>query len=305
MPKVSVIIPAFNAARYLGETMASVLNSSFHDLELIVVDDGSKDETAQVAQSFVDNRVCVIRQSNRGMSASRNAGIAAATGQYIALLDADDVWHPDKLKLQVTLLDSQPEIGVCFTEFQIWHGSPIPDFSSQETSEKIEASLTGWIYPKMILTHFALPSTIVFRRSVWDALGPFLCENHQTDDWEYFVRASRAFRFAKLSDRLVLYRQHQGSLSKRPSPLNSTEAMRTRLLQQYGMTCPNGGPVDAVALAQRQYLGLRHFADGHLAHGDFALGLRSFGQLLRHSPQRFSTLLTLLKSIRQRIRRSF
>lgn len=113
--KVSIITPCFNAARYIAETLESVLAQSYSDWELIVVDDGSTDESVRIIGDFcaLDKRVNMIRQSNRGSSAARNSGIRRAKGRYIALLDADDVWDPDFLSSQIAFMKDQNAICVC------------------------------------------------------------------------------------------------------------------------------------------------------------------------------------------------
>ena len=301
MAAVAIVVPAYNAERYLRQTLQSVLDSDFTDFELIVIDDGSRDNTAAVAESLGDPRIRVIRQANAGMSASRNRGITDSESEFVALLDADDVWHPAKLRLQVELLRAQPQFDLAFTEFEFWHGEDRTDLLDRPADEALEARLTGWLYPKMMMTNFILPSSALFRRSLWNHLGPFLCDDHQTDDWEYFVRASREAQFAKLAAALVLYRQHQASLSKKLPRENKTELMRDTLLGRYGMSCPHAGPIDRTELRRRRYLGWRHFADGHVAGGELGLGLKAFTRLLTEGPQRIATLSTLLKSARRRV----
>lgn len=301
MPAVSIVIPAYNAAAYLRATIDSVLASSFLDFEVVIVDDGSTDSTSDVARSITDPRVRVISQANKGMSASRNIAISSGNSEFIALLDADDVWHPNKLALQVEKLRQAPEYGICYSEFKVWHGEVDEKFFAPINNSDISKDLSGWIYPKMILTNFVLPSTLIFRRTVWDMLGPFLCDNQQTDDWEYLVRASRQFEFVKIAAALVLYRQHPTSLSRRPSAVNHTEVMREQLIQRYQYNCPHGGPVDRIELQRRRYLGLRHFADAHLVAGNFKLGLSQITRLLLSEPFRGETILTVIKATRRRL----
>lgn len=119
MPKVSVIIPTYNRARYLHRAIQSVLDQRFPDLEIIVVDDASTDDTAQVIEGFRDPRIRYFRHNtNRREAASRNTGVQNAVGDYIAFLDDDDVWLPDKLAIQVNLLDiSSLKIGAVYTSF--------------------------------------------------------------------------------------------------------------------------------------------------------------------------------------------
>jgi glycosyltransferase involved in cell wall biosynthesis len=301
MPRICVVVPAFNAAEWLGPTLQSVVTGTFRDVDVVVVDDGSSDITAEVAQSF-GPPVRVLRQSNRGMSASRNRGIEASDAEFIALLDADDVWHPRKLELQIEVMDAMPEVGLCFSEFFSWNGNSPPGFDTS-VDRSLDARLSGWIYHQMILTNFVLPSSAFLRRSAVQRLGPFLCDNQQTDDWEYFVRASRTFPVAKLASPLVAYRQTSGSLSKRPSPRNVTEEMREALIARYGLSSEHGVPVDVDELARRRYKGRRDFGDRHVAVGDLVLGLTELSMLLKTGPRRLETALTLFKAGGRRLLR--
>src|SRR5262245_41508013 len=126
--RVSVVIPCYNARPYLEETIRSVFSQTFTPCEILVVDDGSSDGSAHVAEGFGD-RVRVIRQRNQGECAARNAGLQAACGEWIAFLDADDVWKPNKLELQVAAVRRHEEV-VCvhsgFYQFGIVNGSPEP-----------------------------------------------------------------------------------------------------------------------------------------------------------------------------------
>jgi glycosyltransferase involved in cell wall biosynthesis len=298
MPRVSIIIPAYNAARFLPATLDSVLASTWRDFEVVVIDDGSTDDTANVMQRY-DAPVRLLRQANRGMSASRNRGISETDSEFVALLDADDLWHPMKLALQLQSLADAPKAGLSFTEFFSWDGSAPPVFEPAVTGT-LDARLSGWIYHHMIMTNFVLPSSALLRRSAIAALGPFLCDNHRTDDWEYFVRASREFEFCKLAARLVAYRQSRQSLSKTVARANETEDMRDALIGRFGLRSPQGHDVDKVELARRRYKGRRDFADMHVARGDLSLGLRGFGQLLARGPQRGETLACLARSLARR-----
>ncbi|MFA3790732.1 glycosyltransferase family 2 protein [Aliiglaciecola sp. SL4] len=299
--QVSVIIPAYNASALIKPTLESVVNSTLTDFEVIVIDDGSSDNTFEVA-SNIDPRIQVIRQKNAGMSASRNKGIELSKGEFIALLDADDIWHPQKLEFQVNALNSNSQFDFCFTEFTSWHGENNQDFSVSKRSASIEPSLTGWIYHKMLLTNWALPSSVMFRKTAWDKLGSFICEDHQTDDWEYFVRASKTCQFVKLKESFVLYRQISSSLSRRVPEKNATEIMRSTLIKRFGYTSPDGAEVDHKELSRRSYNGHSHFADAHVARGKLSIGLKAFFQLLIKGPNRTKTMLTLLKSIFKRIK---
>lgn len=300
MPRLSVIIPAYNAAALLAPTLQAALDSRFSDLELVVIDDGSKDNTAEVASRF-GPRVRVISQDNAGMSASRNRGIASSDSEFIALLDADDIWHADKAGLQIAALEARPDHDFAYTEFTTWDGCAPMRFPMDQVTHEIVPGLSGWIYHKLLLTNWVLPSSVLFRRSAWNKIGPFLCEDQQTDDWEFFVRASTQSRFVKLRDSMVLYRQHPSSLSRRVPPINNTELMREKLIARFGTQSPDGTPVDAQELARRRHHGWCNFASTHCVHGDLALGLRSFAQLALSGPRRLDTTKRMVKSIVRRM----
>jgi len=301
MPRVIVVIPAYNAATFLGPTLESVLNSTYKDLEIIVVNDGSQDDTAAVASSY-GPRVRLITQNNAGMSASRNRGIQDSDSEFIALVDSDDIWHPQKTIWQISAFEAHPDHAYCFTEFTSWNGGVSSEFLSQPRTGALEPTLTGWIYHKMLLTNWALPSSMIFRRQAWNMTGPFLCDDQQTDDWEYFVRASRSFRFLKLAEPFVLYRQHPGSLSRKVPAKNTTEIMRESLIARYGTSSPDGTNVNATELERRRYVGWSNFADAHSACGSLGTGLGTFGKLLLNGPRRGESVQRLGKSL---IRRAF
>lgn len=299
MPRVNIVVPAYNAEAFIADTVRSALSQTFADLQVTVIDDGSKDATAAHA-SLDDARVRVISQENRGMSRSRNRGMAEADSEFVALLDADDLWHPEKLRLQLQALQSRPDHDFCYTAFDVWHGEPRPGYFQEARSGCIDETLSGWIYPRLILDNHALPSSVLWRRSAWDRMGGFLTDNQQTDDWEYLVRASTQHRFVRLAESFVLYRQHAVSLSRRIPQTNTTELMRADLIRRFGMSSPAGHNVDPRALQAFQHRGWCNFADSHCAKGDLGLGLRTFARLLGHGPERGATLTKCAKSLFRR-----
>lgn len=299
---VAIVVPAFNAESYIQETLLSILSSTFRDFVLVVVNDGSTDRTESIVREIKDDRVILINRANAGMSSSRNYGIDLVDSEYIALCDADDLWHPRKLELQIGVMSSGVETDFCYTGFnKYFDGDDLLGFQQSQVTDEIDQSLSGYIYHKMLLTNWPLPSSVVFRRSLWNALGHFLCLDHQTDDWEYFVRASRLFKFAKLKSRLVLYRQPQISLSRRIPEKNSTEEMRASLIARFGLTSPQGSVVDAVELKRRMYVGMINYFDLHVSRGNFLDGASGFLKLLATHPNKTATIVKCAKSLRRRI----
>jgi len=221
VPRVSVVIPTFNRARLVGLTIDSVLAQTFRDFEIIVVDDGSTDDTAALLAGFGE-RVRVLRQPNQGMNPARNAGLAAARGEYVALLDSDDLWEPYKLALQVELLDRFPDAGFVFSEFSVMesdeHGAIGPrraqglrswhavrhDWSKiyPRTFTATELALRepdfnfnvyeGCVYERSLYQPMVLPSTTLIRGAALARHALQLPVNVETHgDWEFFARLSR------------------------------------------------------------------------------------------------------------------
>lgn len=271
MPKVSVVIPAYNTSSFICTTLRSVLISTFRDLEIVVVDDGSTDATAEMVDAF-DSRVRLVRQANAGVSVARNSGIQSSDSELLAFLDSDDVWHPQKLELQLRALEHNPKYAMAYSEFLPWDGesplcwSPIPD------GDRLVADLSGWIYHHLILTNWALPSTWLMRRTVVDSVGGFEAGMSMGEDWDLIIRISREFQIAKLASPLVRYRLSRAQTTKRLAARNEAVEMRQRFLSAYGETGPDGSRVDEVKLRQRQrdacyYFGLDHIVSGNLRMG--------------------------------------
>ena len=223
-PLVSVIIPTYNRAALLREAVESVLKQTYGAIEVVVVDDGSTDDTAAVMQEY-GNRVRYSRRPNGGVNAARNIGIKQAKGQYLALLDSDDLWEPYKIEMQVALLKKFSDVGFTFSNFFIFRGSnPRPDgvdtvanglgtwfehltdthdpYEWRQQFASLGANVTsplprdfmvsgGDIYGASLFCPYVLPSTALIRSSVL-ANGLRLPEFDQTcGDWEFFSRLSK------------------------------------------------------------------------------------------------------------------
>ena len=175
MSHVSCIIPAFNAERYLAAAVASVLAQTRAAVEILVVDDGSTDATAAVAESL-GAPVRVLRQANAGPAAARNHGVQASSGELLAFLDADDLWEPTKLAMQIERFEARPELDFTVTMLR--------NFVSEELAHR---SLRD---PRLLepIPGFSL-STLVVRRASFDRIGFFDAERGHTDDTEWLMRA--------------------------------------------------------------------------------------------------------------------
>jgi glycosyltransferase involved in cell wall biosynthesis len=224
-PRTSVIITSYNYARYLPTAMASVLTQTDRDLELIVVDDSSSDDSVALARACADSRVRVIVQPHRGLGAARNTGIRSARGLYIAFLDADDVWAPDKLARQCDLLERQPDVGLVYTRFGII------DAEGRRQSRGygyLSAAPSGAVLPYLVRGNVVgTPSTICFRRELLLAHEVYFDETDtHVEDWHFYLGLAPHCAFSYLARTLVFHRQHggnlQGILAKRmPQSLNT------------------------------------------------------------------------------------
>jgi glycosyltransferase involved in cell wall biosynthesis len=135
-PRVSVVMPVYNVETYVAEAVQSVLNQTFEDFELLIVDDGGSDRSFAICEAFADPRISIIQQRNRGLAGARNTGIAQARGDYVALLDSDDRWDPNKLALHLIHLDANPNVGVsyCSSRFIDQRGNPLRQMQSPKLS---------------------------------------------------------------------------------------------------------------------------------------------------------------------------
>lgn len=226
MPRVSVIIPAYDAAHFLGDAIESVLAQTYRDFEIIVVDDGSTDETAAITGRYGSTVRC-IHQENAGVSAARNRGLALSRGQYIAFLDADDSWLPSKLEKQMAALEASPGSMLCHTATHI----VFPDFVSRSA---ILDDLPGPVLHNLLLWGNAVNlSTAVCDRSLFDLAGGFDPELSQCADWDLWIRFAMLTGFVYLSEPLANYRQHESNMS-RNAPLLERDSLRV-LEKGFGM----------------------------------------------------------------------
>lgn len=209
MPKVTVVIPAYNAMTYLPETLDSVLKQTFVDFEALIVNDGSSDRIVTWASEITDSRVKLISQSNQGLSAARNTGIVHAQGEYVAFLDADDLWEPTKLEKQVHCLDSKPEVGLVYT----W--TLLVDQQGRSTGTVTASHTEGNVWEKLLLGDvIGSGSSAMIRRICFETVGLFDTELSSIEDCDMWVRIAACYPLAVIKEVLVYYRQHFTNMSK-------------------------------------------------------------------------------------------
>ncbi len=210
--KVSVIIPSFNGRAYIEEAVRSAVNQTYKNTEIIVIDDGSTDDTREIIQNIQKEHphITYLYQENAGLSAARNTGIKNASGEYIALLDSDDMFLPEKLEKQVAYLQKHPECDVVYCG--IWHfyehtPHEMHDLQYQYYSKE-------QVLPQLLKKNFINPLSIVARKNVFEKYGAFDLSFKKSEDWECWLRwAYAGVRIHFIAEKLAKYRMRTSSLS--------------------------------------------------------------------------------------------
>jgi len=217
-PRVSVVIPAFNYAHFLPKAIQSVLQQTFCDFELIIVDDGSTDATAEVVKAYLkDERVRYIYQENRGLSAARNTGIRQARGEYIALLDADDLWLPEKLERQLQVFEREGSgvaLVYCFIEYVDEYGKVLESVKEPPVENP---TLGDLLYANWIL---GSGSSVLIKKEAFDRVGFFDEELRSLEDMNMWLRILHEYGSSRADEVLVRIMRHRGSMQ---SDLKSME----------------------------------------------------------------------------------
>ena len=209
-PRVSVIIPSYNRAHLLGRAIQSVLDQTYQDFEIIVVDDGSKDNTEEVVRSFNDKRIRYIRHEvNKGGATARNTGIKAARCEYIAFQDSDDEWLPDKLEKQMKVFEKvSPKVGVVYTGFRRIENDKKTYIPSSKVSQK-----EGDIHKTLLKGNFVSTPVAVVKRECFKRGGMFDEELLPLEDWELWIRISKYYQFKVIDESLVISYHQPDSIS--------------------------------------------------------------------------------------------
>jgi glycosyltransferase involved in cell wall biosynthesis len=228
--KVSVVIPTYNCVQFVTEAIDSVLNQTFKDFEILVVDDGSKDETREVLTEKYGTSIQYLYKENGGVSSARNFGIEKAKGKYIAFLDADDVWMPEKLEKQASALEGNPEIKACYSSFFLCDEKLNP--GKINLSERKANALTDLL---LIGNVVATPSTVIAEKGLFQQVGGFDHELSQCADWEMWIRLATKTEFIYINEPLLRYRQHDSNMSKNAALLEKDSV----LLIEKGFALPN------------------------------------------------------------------
>jgi glycosyltransferase involved in cell wall biosynthesis len=230
MPTMSVIVPTYNAERTIRETITSVLQQTFSDFELIVINDGSTDRTLELLNTVKDPRVKTFSYPNGGVPVARNHGLSHATGEFITFLDADDLWTPDKLELQLATLQQHPEAGVVYS----WA------YYMDEEGESFHAEnpifFEGNVYAELLVRDFIVSgSNCLIRRQAIESVGEFDPSIPGADDWDYWIRLALHWPFVVVPKLQIFYRQSSGSVS---SKVEAMEKNNLRVIEKGFQAAP-------------------------------------------------------------------
>ncbi|WP_421622120.1 glycosyltransferase [Alkalilimnicola ehrlichii] len=318
-PLVSVVMPAYNASAYIRQAIDSVLAQDYPAVELIVVDDGSTDDTVARVQAYGD-RVRLLTQANQGSGAARNQGLEAARGEYIAFLDSDDVWLPGKLTAQVAYLERHPDVDLVYSRWQTWRPEPDGHFAPPERvlgendtgagaadadgDIPLVAERSGWLYNQLLFGSFLHTITVMARRRLIEAVGPFDPALKRGQDYDYWLRASRHTEIHKLDRIHALYRLHGAGCITHWPDVNYEHRVLKKALERWGVEGPDGTRSDWRAVRRRLAATCFDFGYHHYWQGQPRRAASAFRQALGHHPLHLGSLRYLSMSLVRSIRRS-
>jgi len=254
-PLVSVVIPAYNCGPFISDALDSVVNQNYPALEVLVVDDGSTDETCDVVARY-GSAVTLVRQQNAGAAVARNEGMRRARGEYVALLDADDLWLPGKLQLQVDYLEHHADVALCCTRWHLLNPDAAGRYHIERVappeSAPVDPKCAGWIYCELLLDCEVWTSSVVMRRTLCERIGGFEAELRRGQDYDYWLRASRVTRIDRLDAPLALYRMQVAHDRKFPDTNWELTVIR-RAIERWGTTGPDGRTLPEAELRRRRW----------------------------------------------------
>jgi glycosyltransferase involved in cell wall biosynthesis len=208
MPLISVVIPVYNGEKTIRETITSVLNQTFLDFELLIINDGSTDSTLDIISSFKDLRIQFFSYPNAGLAATRNRGIALASGEYISFIDADDLWTPDKLEFQLKALQENPQASVAYS----WTNHI--DESGQFFREGPHLTFNGDVFARLLLVDFVgNGSNPLIHTKVFAEVGGFDESLPEVEDWDMWLKLAARYNFVAVPIPQILYRMSVKSMS--------------------------------------------------------------------------------------------
>lgn len=299
-PLVSVVIPAYNSEKFITEAIESALRQDYSPIEIIVVDDGSTDNTFDIASSF-GNRVIVLQQANQGAAVARNLGIRKANGKYIAFLDADDIWWEHKISHQIAELQ-KTDYRIAYSRFIWWHPEG-GQYSSADSEFAIDNNPrlsshpiqppTGWIYPELLLDCIMWTSTVIAEKSALESVDMFDPFLRKGQDYDFWLRLARNFKVLGVSQPTALYRMHDQNITHTVKDINYEYNILTNTITRWGVAAPDGRKLEPQLLSERLRLSCFRHGYAHLKHGDPKIALQSLIESAKYSKTNIKTFVLI------------
>lgn len=299
-PTLSVVVPCYNAERWVGATLKSVLAQGWHGLEVIVVDDGSTDSSAKVVEnSFAD--VTLIRKANGGVASARNCGIENARSDWIAFIDADDIWLPGKLLCQWKALEENRHSRLSYTAWHVW-----PCVDAEPSAELLKelaayagdsaqwSGPSGWIYPELLLDCHVWTSTVIAHRTLFDEIGTFDTTLRIGEDYDLWLRASQVTPIVRVPRPLALYRSYSGSITRSAPEINFQALVVSRAIKRWGYMSADGRAARKAEVDRALARTWLDYAGMHLRAGNSELAVRGALTALRFQQMQAKTWKLIL-----------
>lgn len=289
---VSVIMPTYNRADLLPFAIESVLGQTHTNLELIVVDDGSKDDTRTLVENYIknDQRVKYLYQENQGQSVARNTGIENSRGELVAFLDSDNIWESNRLEVGVDLLCSDHSIGLCFADLIFI------DLHNKEIHRNNMRRYGGFVFDRLIVDNFVSMNTVLVRRSILPSSRPFNETNRLDEDYELWLDLSVQNKYAYIPRCLARYRVEGDRVSNNfMRRLDANESTVFKIIKKYGIDVTHAGIRNGLS---QHYL-RRASVIG--TNGALKDSLKSLFIAFNYKPFSGSSLRTLIRILRYRL----
>jgi glycosyltransferase involved in cell wall biosynthesis len=302
-PLVSVIVPTYNSAKYIEEALNSIFNQTFRDFEIIVVDDGSTDNTRQILEKYAQ-QIKYVCQANGGPSSARNTGIRLANGKYIAFLDADDLWFPEKLEKQIALFNHNSKLGMVTTGVWSFDEKGLFGYSANKRSKLMHGNIARNIF---LHSNIGTP-TVMVKKEVFDKIGVFEENIRQSEDDNMWIRIAANYDIELIDEALIKVRNHPSRMTfNRAELIENVQASIDLLRTKYGDRVKNS--IESAIPIKTAYLqftigyGLYESGNYNAARKAFAKGASSWiwywknplYLILTFIPKNFTKLLKSIK----------
>lgn len=211
-PDISIVIPCFNAEKTVGATLDSILAQSYQDYEVIAVNDGSSDATGDILGEYTDKftgRLAIVSQVNQGQTVAKNVGTAHASGRFVAFIDSDDMWAPEKLSRQIEFLEHNSHVGLCYT-----NGYYIDEQNNRIEEVGVSPDYRGRCFQKLLMGNNMVASSVMVRTEVLDKVGWFDEELRACENWELWTRIAQSYEIDYIDEPLTYYRQHDDNMMR-------------------------------------------------------------------------------------------